>query len=67
MLRTEDVQIEIGNQTLVPMFVGRGDGWQANVKLPKDLPAGTYDVSVRVAKLAVSNALSITVNEVRVS
>lgn len=63
VLRTEDVLVRVGNRELTPTFVGCVDGWQANVKLPKDMAPGTYPVQVAIGRFMESNPLNITVQE----
>jgi tRNA (mo5U34)-methyltransferase len=60
-LDREDVIVEVDSHQLVPSFVGSGEGWQANVKLPANLEANIYSVRVRVRNGESSNELTIVV------
>ena len=64
-LDREDIIVEIGGIACAPSFVGSasgwgpGEGWQANVKLPPELPPGAVPVRVRTKAGAISNSMEI--------
>jgi hypothetical protein len=64
-LDREDIVVEIGDIECAPSFVGSadgwgpGEGWQANVKLPPELPPGAHSVRVRIKAGSASNPMEI--------
>jgi tRNA (mo5U34)-methyltransferase len=61
----DDIIVEIGGIDCTPSFVGSadgwgpGEGWQANVRLPAELPLGPAPVQVRVKAGSKSNSMEI--------